>query len=394
MAGAPMLTVVDLVIVAVVVLAAMHGWRLGLSGFAFGLAGLVAGGLVGLWIAGWLIGTHWSPPVHLLLGLGCVVVAALLGSAIGARLGGAAGHLLNRTHLRLPDRAVGAAVRGALALGVCWLLAAAVTAIGAPTPVVSAVQDSAVLRQVSDALPSPTELVADLSTQLQLPADLAGLVPNSGVGTLPAAQVSAASAAAAPSVVKIEGTGCGSVKGSGFVTDGGLVVTNAHVVAGATALTVTDRRGTHRAESLIVDGAADIAVLRADSVQAPALSLTTEPVANGTPAVILGYPGDGALTAVPAVVVQKLPVLESRIGGTGLVSREVYRLAATVRPGNSGGPLLDTSGQVIGVVNARSLTNNDTGFALTLDPLRADLAAATAGQVSVDAATAACSPAR
>ncbi len=63
MAGAPMLTVVDLVIVAVVVLAAMHGWRLGLSGFAFGLAGLVAGGLVGLWIAGWLIGTHWSPPV-------------------------------------------------------------------------------------------------------------------------------------------------------------------------------------------------------------------------------------------------------------------------------------------------------------------------------------------
>ena len=290
MAGAPMLTVVDLVIVAVVVLAAMHGWRLGLSGFAFGLAGLVAGGLVGLWIAGWLIGTHWSPPVHLLLELGCVVVAALLGSAIGARLGGAAGHLLNRTHLRLPDRAVGAAVRGALALGVCWLLAAAVTAIGAPTPVVSAVQDSAVLRQVSDALPSPTELVADLSTQLQLPADLAGLVPNSGVGTLPAAQVSAASAAAAPSVVKIEGTGCGSVEGSGFVTDGGLVVTNAHVVAGATALTVTDRRGTHRAESLIVDGAADIAVLRADSVQAPALSLTTEPVANGTPAVILGYP--------------------------------------------------------------------------------------------------------
>jgi len=393
MAGAPMLTVVDLVIVAVVVLAAMHGWRLGLSGFAFGLAGLVAGGLVGLWIAGWLIGTHWSPPVHLLLELGCVVVAALLGSAIGARLGGAAGHLLNRTHLRLPDRAVGAAVRGALALGVCWLLAAAVTAIGAPTPVVSAVQDSAVLRQVSDALPSPTELVADLSTQLQLPADLAGLVPNSGVGTLPAAQVSAASAAA-PSVVKIEGTGCGSVEGSGFVTEGGLVVTNAHVVAGATALTATDRRGTHRAESLIVDGAADIAVLRADSVQAPGLSLTTEPVANGTPAVILGYPGDGALTAVPAVVVQKLPVLESRIGGTGLVSREVYRLAATVRPGNSGGPLLDTSGQVIGVVNARSLTNNDTGFALTLDPLRADLAAATAGQVSVDAATAACSPAR
>jgi len=383
-----------LVIVAVVVLAAMHGWRLGLSGFAFGLAGLAAGGLVGLWLAGLLIGTHWSPLVHLLLELGCVVVAALLGSAIGARLGGAARQLLNRTHLRLPDRAVGAAVRGALALGGCWLLAAAVTAIGAPTPVVSAVQDSAVLRQVSDALPSPTELVADLSTQLQLPADLAGLVPNSGVGTLPAAQVSAASAAAAPSVVKIESTGCGSVEGSGFVTDGGLVVTNAHVVAGATALTVTDRRGTHRAESLIVDGAADIAVLRADSVQAPALSLTTEPVANGTPAVILGYPGDGALTAVPAVVAQKLPVLESRIGGTGLVSREVYRLDAAVRPGNSGGPLLDTSGQVIGVVNARSLTNNDTGFALTLDPLRADLAAATAGQVSVDAATAACSPAR
>ena len=388
-----MLTVVDLIIVAVVVLAAMHGWRLGLSGFAFGLAGLVAGALVGLWAAGWLIGTHWSPLVHLLLELGCVVVAALLGSAIGARLGGAAGQVLNRMHLRLPDRAAGAAVRGALALGVCWLLAAAVATIGAPAPVANAVQDSTILREVSAALPAPTELVTDLSNQLQLPVDLAGLVPNNGAGTLPAAQVSAASAAAAPSVVKIEGTGCGSVEGSGFVTGDGLVVTNAHVVAGATSITVTDRRGTHRAEQLIVDGAADIAILRADGLRAPALSLTSEPVANGTPAVVLGYPGDEALTAVPAVVVQKLPVLESRIGGTGLVSREVYRLAATVRPGNSGGPLLDTSGHVIGVVNARSLTNNDTGFALTLAPLRADLAAATAGRVSVDAAAAACSQA-
>ena len=273
------------------------------------------------------------------------------------------------------------------------MLAAAVATIGAPAPVANAVQDSTILREVSAALPAPTELVTDLSNQLQLPVDLAGLVPNNGAGTLPAAQVSAASAAAAPSVVKIEGTGCGSVEGSGFVTGDGLVVTNAHVVAGATSITVTDRRGTHRAEQLIVDGAADSAIMRADGLRAPALSLTSEPVANGTPAVVLGYPGDGALTAGPAVVVQKLPVLESRIGGTGLVSRKVYRLAATVRPGNSGGPLLDTSGHVIGVVNARSLTNNDTGFALTLAPLRADLAAATAGRVSVDAAAAACSQA-
>lgn len=375
----PQLSLLDFVILAVTVFAILRGWRLGLSRFGFRLAGLLLGVMTGLWTAGWLVSSRASPLTRLLLEAGCVLAAALIGAALGTRIGSAAGHLLAALHLRVADRIAGAGVRGALALGVCWLLAAAVAMVG-PSPAVRAVTGSQVLTTLSARLPAPERIGHDVISQFAVPADLTSLipVPDAGVGRLSSGQSRSVAQTAAPAVVKIEAAGCaaGVRQGSGFVTAGGLVVTNAHVVAGANSVTVVTRRRVQGAIPVVFDPIADLAVLDVPGLSQRDLALAASPAPNGTPGVALGYPGGGPLTAVPAVVLQRLPVLGPRVASVHLSTREVYRLKARIRPGDSGGPLLDRQGRVIGVVDARSLTDPDVGYALTLTALRADLATA------------------
>lgn len=97
--------------------------------------------------------------------------------------------------------------------------------------------------------------------------------------------------------------------------------------------------------------------------------------APGSPAVVLGYPGGSPLTATAGVIVQRLPVPNPGFTD-GLALHQAYRIAATVRHGNSGSPLLNIRGQVIGVVNALAAHTSDRGYAITLDELRPELAAA------------------
>lgn len=379
-------TLLDLAVLAVLALAALGGWRRGLTGFGPGLAGLLLGLAVGSWLARTVVTDHASPGVHLLLVLAVVVGSALVGSALGHRVGALLGRALAAVRLRPLDRAAGAVLRGALALVVCAVVAGVSAAVLPSTA--AAVQRSAVLAPVTAALPAGDGLLTGTAAALGVPADLLALVPSSAAGTLGDVDVPATARAAAPSVVKILGRGCSSgVEGSGFVlTTGGqdVVVTNAHVVAGTTALTVSDGGGTHRATPVLVDADADLALLRVDGLDAPPLTLADTPATGGTPAVVLGYPGDGPLTAGSATVVQRFPLVQPG----SLASREVYRLDAVVREGNSGGPLVGADGTVLGVVNARSLTDDDTGFAVTTTTLRSDLAAA-AG-LTAAASTGAC----
>ncbi|GAB2922196.1 MarP family serine protease [Rhodococcus aerolatus] len=368
------MTLLDLVLLVVVALAALGGWRRGLTGFGPGLVGLLLGLAVGGWLAGVLVTPAASAGVHLLLVAAFLVGGAVVGSALGNTVGGALGRGLSLVRLRPLDRAAGAVVRAGLAVVVVWVLAGIV---GGLVPGAAGLASrSAVLGQVADVLPERDGLLADTAGALGVPADVLALVPSSATRSLDPAEVGEVAAAAGRSVVKIEGTGCGTgVEGSGFVVDGGLVVTNAHVVTGTSRLTVADTGGTHRATAVLVDDDADLAVLRVDGLDAPALTLADGAAGNGTTGVVLGYPGDGRLTAVPATVVQRLPVVQPGVDG-GYTSREVYRLRAVVREGNSGGPLVDGAGDVVGVVNARSATDDDTGFALTLTTLRTDLARA------------------
>ena len=203
--------------------------------------------------------------------------------------------------------------------------------------------------------------------------------------------------------VKVTGTApaCGTaVEGSGFVLDATHVVTNAHVVAGVTEPTVALQgasgalRGSrYRTEVVAFDPALDVAVLAVTGggrLAVAPLQLAAGRLDRGAPAVVLGYPGDGPLTASPARVRGAQTVVGTDIRGRGSVRREVYTLRTVVRPGNSGGPLVTTTGQVGGLVFAMSRDDPDTGYALTAAQIAPTVRAGAARSASSPVSTGAC----
>lgn len=206
----------------------------------------------------------------------------------------------------------------------------------------------------------------------------------------PLSDYSAAAKNASLSVVRVQGLGCGGlVNGSGWVLSSNRVVTNAHVVAGVDSPKVYDANGTHDARVVLYDAKNDFAVLAVKNLAAKPLGLRQEPLATGSIGLVIGYPGGGVEKAQTAAVLDRVDALGRDIYGQAKTIRNVYILQATVIPGNSGGPLLDTEGKVAGVVFGTSTTYNNVGYALSLPQLMDELAAAvTAVQA---ASTGACS---
>jgi S1-C subfamily serine protease len=171
---------------------------------------------------------------------------------------------------------------------------------------------------------------------------------------------------AGASTVKIIGDGCGQIQeGSGFVVAPGEVVTNAHVVAGI-AHPMVEAGGTlHSTTVLLFDPSYDLAVMRVDGLTGSPLVLDPDQVDRGAQAAVLGFPGGGPFTVAPAGVMAVFEAEGRDIYGRKLTVRNVYEIQAVVRPGNSGGPLVEPDGRVIGVVFSRSTTNGDIGYALT-----------------------------
>ena len=144
----------------------------------------------------------------------------------------------------------------------------------------------------------------------------------------------------------------------------GLVVTNAHVVAGIAHPTVEDSAGVHDTTVVYFDPSFDLAVLRTN-VTEPALALDTQTVPRLTQGAVLGYPEGGNFSSGPAGVMAEFQAEGRDIYGQGLTVRDVYEIEAVVRPGNSGGPLVLPNGEVIGIVFSRSTTNDMIGYALS-----------------------------
>lgn len=186
------------------------------------------------------------------------------------------------------------------------------------------------------------------------------------------------------SVVKIVGRGCGGlVDGSGFVVGSNFVVTNAHVVAGITKQYVVDSNGTHSATTIWFDSKLDLAILRVSNLAGAPLPLSSDKVPDKTAAVVLGYPGGGSFTANPASVLDQFTATGRDIYGRGLSNRSVYELAAGIEPGNSGGPLVNATGEVIGVIFARSTSYENVGYALTMEPVISAISKASASNTPV-----------
>jgi S1-C subfamily serine protease len=183
--------------------------------------------------------------------------------------------------------------------------------------------------------------------------------------------------AAAASVVKVEGTGCGGiVEGSGFVASNNRVATNAHVVAGVANPKVIDDNGIHNTRVIWFDPDLDLAVLQVGNLAGKPLQLNSAEQASNTTGVVLGYPGGGSFTAQPAAIIDHFTAYGRNIYDQGSTVRDIYSLHAKIIPGNSGGPVLGADGQVLGIVFATSTTYNNVGYALTGHQVAGELATA------------------
>jgi S1-C subfamily serine protease len=368
-------TEVDWLILAFTVLLAMYGYIQGFIMGVLSLAGFAIGAFLGTRLGPLILpgGSHsqYAP----LFGLvGALLAGAVLASGfegIGAR----ARVLLRLPGLRLVDGVLGAALTAAVALGIAWIVGAiAVQSTGSPV-LRGDIQRSAILRGLDEVLPPAGPILHALDRIDPLPS-VHG--PSANVPAPPPAIVAEHKVVAAgPSVVKVLGTACGlGIEGSGWVAAPNVVVTNAHVVAGEsdTSVEIDGNPPELRAEVIDFDPHDDISVLRVDGLHERVLPLASHPK-GGTPAAILGYPLDGGFDLEPGRIGQTETVSTEDAYGNGPVLRSITALRGRVRPGNSGGPMVDTAGEVVATVFAAITggTTGEGGFAVPNSLVRTQL---------------------
>jgi S1-C subfamily serine protease len=349
------LTRIDWLIVAFTIVMATVGWRQGFVAGAFALAGFAGGAFLGSRLGPSLLAGGSSSPYAPLVSL----VAAVVGGSILAGLLETAGFLVRRSvpmpGVRVLDGALGAVLSAAIALGLAWLGGAVALQTPGARELRSDIQRSAILSRLNSALPPSGPILNALARFDPFPhidgpeADVPA--PNAAIARVPAVRDAGAS------VVRILGTACGlGVEGSGWVAADGLVVTNAHVVAGEDD-TAVEREGTGPeldATVVAFDPTNDVALLRVPELRGvPPLSLASDPQA-GVEAAVLGFPEDGPYRVRAARLGQTRAVVSQDAYGHGPITRQMTTFRGTVQPGNSGGPIVDTAGHVLATVFARS----------------------------------------
>jgi S1-C subfamily serine protease len=369
------LNVIDLLIVAATVVGIVNGYR---RGFWLSLAqyvGLVIGVVLGAAAAGPLldyIGVH--NPVARPLG---AVLVLVIGGSLGSSIGFAAGEPIRRNILRegvhtMPDSIGGAVLSTIAVLAMCWFLGLSFSR-GPSVEVAQQVQHSTVLRTLDSIAPRPPGFLARVEGILggvSFPPVFAGLEPPLPAPLpIPASVDTAGVKHAAQVVVKVTGTGCGGlVTGSGFPIGNGYVVTNAHVVSGTGNHQVQSSDGiVFRADVVYFDPDRDVALLYVPDYAQAGLSLN--PGERGTEGAVIGYPGGGGESVQPAVIDGAIEAAGRDIYNQKPVTREIYVLQANVRPGDSGGPMVDMQGRVVGIVFATSASEPDQAYALTDDEI-------------------------
>jgi S1-C subfamily serine protease len=353
-------TKVDWLIVAFTALLAIYGYLQGFIVGALSLAGFALGAFIGTRLGPLLLPTGSRSQYAPLFGLlGALLAGAVLASGfegIGAR----ARMFLRLPGLRALDGVLGAVLTASVALGIAWIVGAVVLQSAGSTVLRRDIQRSAILQGLNGLLPPSGPILHALARFDPLPS-VHG--PEANVPAPPGSIVSApAVRAAGGSVVKVLGTACGlGIEGSGWTAGPGLIVTNAHVVAGElhTTVEVGGDPPDLDADVIDFDPHDDIAILRAEGLHVPVLKLAADPKA-GTPAAILGYPLDGGFDAEPGRIGQTEIVSTEDAYGNGPVLRSITALRGRVRPGNSGGPMVDAAGEVVATVFA-AITGPSSG---------------------------------
>lgn len=361
--------IVDLIIILLFLSALVRGRELGLLRQLFSTLGFFGGLFLGAAVEPHLISHASSALSRAVLALGITLGCALLLLSLGEYIGILLKTKLIQFKLNYVDVILGSIAGGLTMLLTVWLVAPVLVTLPFPG-LQQAVRGSWIVTKIDRSLPAAPNIFADLGRIIYpngFPQVFTGLEPSLPTNTpLPdLGSLNAAVQADEASVVKVEGRGCGGiVEGSGFVAGTNFVITNAHVVAGVTNPIVLDKNGQHATTVVWFDPNFDLAVLRVHDLAGSPLTINTSHIANGTPSVVLGYPGGGPFTADPATILSEFTAVGRNIYGQGETSRDVYGVKANIIPGNSGGPLVAKDGSVIGVVFAESTTYNQVGYAL------------------------------
>ena len=374
----------DIAVLGVAFIAAISGWRSGALGSLLSFIGVILGAIAGVLLAPHLVAHISAPRAKLFAALFLILGLVVVGEVAGVVLGRAVRGAIRSNSVRFFDSLIGVAVQLVVVLVAAWLLATPLTSSSGQPSLAAAVRGSRVLAQVNDFAPDwlktvPKRLSSLLDTS-GLPQVLepfsrtpvvAVAVPDAALANSPVV------AATQPSVLKIRAIApsCQKVlEGSGFVLSPDRVMTNAHVVAGANSVTVEASGNPYDATVVSYDPSVDIAILSVPNLPPGPLAFANTPVTSGTEAIVMGYPGGGGFVATPARIRELIELSGPDIYRNATVNREVYTVRASVEQGNSGGPLIDLNGQVLGVVFGAAVDDNDTGFVLTAKEVAAQLA--------------------
>ncbi|MBC7724973.1 MAG: MarP family serine protease [Burkholderiaceae bacterium] len=365
-------TILDVILVLVLLGLFVYGYRSGLVRSLAGIVGLVAGGVAAFFlvpiVGSWVPDPQWRTPAT----LGTAIVLVLGGLSIGGSIGYALRRQVHKTPLGVIDRMLGAVLSTVVSALVLSMVAMSVGSLGVPF-VSPAVASSSVIRSI-DSL-TPTQVKAFLAQVRSAAVDegIPSIVEafNGPVPAIPEVNTGGPDlVAAARSVVRITGNAyaCGqNQSGSGFVVSEDRIVTNAHVVAGVTQPVVeAPGLGAPAGRVVYFDPVNDLAVIAVDGLTAQALPLAGN-LDVGSAAIVDGYPFGGPFRSGAAQVISVGPLQVNDIYGDATAERNVYTLAADVQQGQSGGPLLSESGEVVGVIFAKSADTSGVGYALAME---------------------------
>lgn len=382
------MSMVDLFILGLTLLAAVDGWYRGAARQVLAFGGFVVGIYVGAAAAPWVAGLMEGPTLRTIASISTTIGMGSLFSYGGREL---ASHTMSRyasTGVSRADRVAGIGVSAGTTLLVVWLIASMLAT--APVPALtSAIHSSRTISAMDSLLPpAPTVFsrVRGLIAAAGFPDVFAEFEPEPGAEVVipDDPTVRAAVAKGQASTVKIVGQGCGGIQtGSGVVAAQGLVVTNAHVVAGIDAPKIVEGRSTRSATTVHFDPQMDVAILRLARHEGPVLPFATGPARQGQSGAALGYPGGGPFTASPAAVIDEIRAVGRDIYGRELTTRNVVRIRSDIRPGNSGGPLVTADGVVIGIVFSKSAFREGLGYALASRDVAAKVRSVSAGSPEV-----------
>jgi S1-C subfamily serine protease len=364
---------VDLLIIIFLFSAIARGIQTGWLQLFLSSAGFIIGLLLGSWIAKH-IAVHLSGQLSKLI----VILTIELGLALLFFIGGEilAHRLKNhaiRLHLGKANEIAGGVLELFVTLLVIWLVASALMNVQSYN-IGRDIRKSAIINGLNSNLPHPPDVLAQLEKIINpngFPNAFLGLEPQHTTISPKNSLNNQAVLNDEVSVVKIQGGGCGGIVfGSGFVAAEGLVVTNAHVVAGIAHPQVVDHIKTYQANTVWFDPDLDIAILKVKNLPDRPLTLSNKVLQDADAAAVLGFPGGGQLTADQAAIIDHVKAIGRNIYNEGVVQREIYEVQADVEQGDSGGPLIAADGTVAGVIFAKAVSQDNVGYALLIDQVK------------------------